>query len=157
MTKLSTAPGTRFGVDLHLGINRTGRFDVTGTAGLDPQVANLRFNLRELEILPFQPYFADRVGLTVTSGAVSPKGQVGVTMAKAKGGVKPAPQIDLDGNVAVADLTVLDNRRQEPLVSWSAFRVDGLRVSNHPLAVGDRPGGAGRPGRARRHGRGRRS
>ncbi|HSS39183.1 MAG TPA: DUF748 domain-containing protein, partial [Polyangia bacterium] len=135
VTKLSTAPGTRFGVELHLGINRTGRFDVTGTAGLDPQVANLRFNLRGLEILPFQPYFADRVGVTVTSGAVSLNGQVGVTMAKAKGGVKPAPQLDLNGNVAVADLTVLDNRRQEPLVSWSAFRVDGLRVSNHPLAV----------------------
>ncbi|MES1164464.1 MAG: DUF748 domain-containing protein, partial [Verrucomicrobiota bacterium] len=136
VTKLSTAPGTRFGVELHLGINRTGRFDVTGTAGLEPQAANLRFNLRDLEILPFQPYFADRVGVTVTSGAVSAKGQVAVAMPKDKGGAKPTPQIDLGGNIGVADLTVLDAGRREPLVSWSAFRVEGLRVSNHPLAVG---------------------
>jgi hypothetical protein len=136
VTKLSTAPGTRLGVDLHLGINRTGRFDVTGTAGLDPQVANLRFNLRGLEILPFQPYFSQDVGLTVTSGDVSAKGQVSFVTPKDKGGTKPAPQLDLNGNLAITDLTVLDERRQEPLLSWSALRVDGLRVSNHPLAVG---------------------
>ncbi len=136
VSKLSTAPGSRFGVDLHLGINRTGRVDVTGTAGLDPQVANLRFNVGDLEILPFQPYFAERVGLTVTSGTVSLNGQVGVTMPKPKGGAKPAPEVDLTGKLAVADLTVLDNRRQDPLVSWSAFRVEGLRLTNHPLAVG---------------------
>ena len=141
VTKLSTAPGARFGVDLRVGINKTGRLNVTGTAGLDPQAANLRFDLRALDILPLQPYFHDQVGLTVTSGAVSVKGQVGLTMAKAKGAAKPEPQLDLGADIDVADLATVDRDKQEPLVKWALFHVGGLRVSTHPapmkVAVGE--------------------
>jgi len=135
VTKFSTAPGARFGVDLRLGINKTGRLNVTGTAGLDPQAANLRFDLRALEILPLQPYFRDQVGLTVTSGAVSLKGQVAMTMAKAKGSAPPAPQIDLGADLDIADLVTVDREKQEPLVKLSLFQVAGLKMSNHPMAV----------------------
>ena len=135
VTKFSTAPGARCGVDLHLGINKTGRLDVTGTAGLDPQAANLRFDLRALEILPLQAYFRDQVGLTVTSGALNLKGQVALAVPKGKGGVAPEPQIDLGADVEVTELATIDREKQEPLVKWSAFRVGGIRMSNHPLSL----------------------
>ena len=135
VTKFSTAPGARCGVDLRLGINKTGRLNVTGTAGLDPQAADLRFDLRALEILPLQPYFRDQVGLTVTSGVVNLKGQVGVSVPRGKGGVKPDPLIDLGADVDITDLATIDREKQEPLVKWSAFRVGGIRMSNHPLSV----------------------
>jgi hypothetical protein len=135
VTKLSTAPDTRFGVDLRVGINKSGRLTVTGTTGLDPQAAALRFDLRALELLPLQPYFRDQVGLTVTSGAVSVKGQVGMTMSKGKGGAKPDPQVDLGADIEVADLATVDRDKQEALVKWKSFHVAGLRMSNHPAPI----------------------
>ena len=71
LTNVSTAPGAKLGVDLRLGVNKTGRLQVTGTSTLPPVAANLRFDLRALEILPLQPYFRDQVSLTVTGGNVS--------------------------------------------------------------------------------------
>ena len=68
VTKLSTAPGAKLGVDLRLGVNKTGRIQMTGTSTLPPVAANLRFDLRALEICPFQPYFPTRSSLTVTGG-----------------------------------------------------------------------------------------
>ena len=78
VTNLSTAPGAKLGVDLRLGVNKTGRIQITGTSTLPPVAANLRFDLRALEILPFQPYFADQVNLTVTGGTIGIKGQAAV-------------------------------------------------------------------------------
>ncbi len=108
---------------------------MAGTAGLDPQTANLRFDLRGLEILPFQPYFADQVALTVTSGELSAKGQIGLSTPKGKGGRRRRRRRSIwTGTSAVTNLAVVDNQRQEPLVAWRGFRLDGLRVSNHPLS-----------------------
>jgi hypothetical protein len=138
VTSLSTAPGARPNVDLRLGINKTGRLNVTGTMGLDPQAANLRFDLRALEILPLQPYFRDQVGLTITSGTVSMKGQL-VMAAKAKVAARtaakaesPDPDIDLKSDIEIAELATVDRDKQEALLKWNLFRMGGLRVSNHP-------------------------
>jgi len=134
VTNLSTAPGARPGVDLRMGINRTGKLNVTGNVGLDPQAANLRFDLRALEILPFQPYFRDQVGLTVTSGAVSVKGQLAMTMkVKTRAGASTSsPQVDLGADIGIAKLATVDRDKQEPLVKWSSLQVSGLRLFNHP-------------------------
>ena len=70
VTDLSTAPGAKLGVDLRLGINKKGRLQITGTSTLTPVTANLRFDLRALELVPLQPYFQDQVSLTVTDGTV---------------------------------------------------------------------------------------
>ena len=51
---------------------------------LPPVAANLRFDLRALEILPFQPYFSDQVNLTVTGGTIGVKGQAAVKIGAAR-------------------------------------------------------------------------
>ncbi|HSZ80800.1 MAG TPA: DUF748 domain-containing protein, partial [Polyangia bacterium] len=61
LTNVSTAPGAKLGVDLRLGINKTGKLQITGASTLPPVTANVRFNLQALEILPLQPYFRDQV------------------------------------------------------------------------------------------------
>jgi uncharacterized protein involved in outer membrane biogenesis len=133
-TTLSTVPGTRTGVELRLGINKTGRLTLTGTAGVDPVAANLRFDLRAFEILPFQPYFRDQVGLTITSGTVSAEGKLGLNMKTSKG-AKPDPQVDLNADIEVAAVATVDRDKQEPLVKWGSLRLGGLRMSNHPMTL----------------------
>jgi hypothetical protein len=130
VTNLSTAPGAKLGIDLRLGVNKTGRIQLTGTATLPPVAANLRFDLRGLEILPFQPYLGDQLNLTVTGGTIGLKGHATVKMAAA-----PLPQIDLTADLDVNDLATADRDRNQPLVGWRSFHVGGLHVSNPPMAV----------------------
>ena len=129
LTNLSTAPGTKMGVDLRLGVNKTGKVTVTGSATPPPVAANLRFDLRGLEVLPFQPYFRDQESLLVTGGALAVHGQA---TAKVAAG---APTFDVTTDVDLADLATVDRANEEPLVKWRSFHVGALHVRGSPLAV----------------------
>ncbi len=129
VTNLSTAPGARLGVDLRLGVNKTGRVQIAGTSTLPPLAANLRFDVRGLEILPFQPYFADQVDLTVTGGTIGLKGQAAVKTAAT------TPQLDVTADLDVNDLATADRDLNEPLVGWGALHVGALHVNTAPMAV----------------------
>ncbi len=131
LTNVSTTPGAKLGVDLRLGINKSGKLQVTGASTLPPVTANVRFNLQALEILPLQPYFHDQVSLSVTNGTVSLKGQAAV---KLPAGTAP-PQIDVTTDLDVADLATVDRDKQEALLKWKSFHVGGLHAVTPPLAI----------------------
>jgi hypothetical protein len=130
LTNVSTAPGAKVGMDLRVGINKTGKLQMTGTSTLPPVAANVRFELRALEILPLQPYFHDDVSLTVTGGTVSLKGQATVNV-----GAGPSPRLNVTTDLDVADLATVDRDKQEALLKWKAFHVGGLHVTTPPTAV----------------------
>jgi hypothetical protein len=130
VTNLSTAPGATLGLDLRLGVNRAGSLRVAGTATLPPVTANLRFDLRGLEILPFQPYFRDQESLLVTGGALALHGQAQVKLPPSG----PA-KVELTTDVDVTDVATVDRANNEPLVAWKAFHVGALHVATAPLAI----------------------
>ena len=43
---------------------------------MEPLSANLKMGLKGIEIAPFQPYFTDKVKMTVTGGAISTNGNL---------------------------------------------------------------------------------
>jgi hypothetical protein len=131
VTNLSTAPGAKLGVDLRLGVNKTGRIQITGTSTLPPVAANLRFELRALEILPFQPYFADQVNLTVTGGTIGIKGQAAVKVVSGAA----QPQMNVTADIDVNDVATADRGKNEPLLGWRSFHVGTLHVATPPMAV----------------------
>ena len=132
VTSLSTAPGAKVGLDLRLGINKTGKLQLTGTSTLPPVAANLRFDLRGLEILPFQPYFQGQESLIVTGGTVALRGQAALKMGTGAGA---ALGLDVTTDIDVADVSTVDRDKAEPLLKWRSFHVGALHVTNTPLAV----------------------
>ena len=66
---ISTAKKTRGKASLSLALNGKGSVAVAGAIVLDPMSAALSVNLKNVDIGPFQPYFTDKVKMTVTEGA----------------------------------------------------------------------------------------
>ena len=137
-TDLSTRPGTRATVDVKATLNQTGKLHLGGSAvaasGGGPPAVDLRFDLRDIAILPFQPYFRDKVNLVVTDGAISLKGHVKVEAppaAKAQAG----PRIAFTGDLDVAHFDALDGHKNEKLLSWKSFHVGGIDFASVPPAV----------------------
>jgi hypothetical protein len=133
LTNVSTAPGTKLGFDLRLGVNKTGKITVTGNSTLPAAgalAANVRFDLRGLELLPFQPYFQDQVSLTVAGGSIGLKGQAAVKTAP-----NAEPKLDVTADLEVADVAAVERATKEPLVGWKSFHVAAAHVTTSPLAV----------------------
>ncbi|HEX3694942.1 MAG TPA: DUF748 domain-containing protein [Polyangia bacterium] len=135
----STAPGSRANLDVRLGLNKEGRVAITGSAGLDPVVANLKLDLRTIEILPLQPYFADQVNVTVTDGTVSVKADAKVELPAApERGPAPDPRIAFAGDVDVANFAAIDGAKHEPFLSWRSFHIGSIDVTTVPMKIGVR-------------------
>jgi hypothetical protein len=137
-----TAPGARGTFDVKLGINKRGRLSLSGTAGLAPVTADVKLDLRGLEILPLQPYFADRVNLLVTDGALSVTGRAKVELPPAPArppgqapAAAPVPHISFTGDIDLANLASIDGDKHEELLRWKSFHIGRLAVSTVPSAL----------------------
>jgi hypothetical protein len=133
LSDVGTAPGSRATVDVRLGLNKQGKIAIAGSAVLDPLATDLRLDVRNVEILPLQPYFADQVTLTVTDGNLSVKGQAKVAVPPApKNGPAPSARIDFGGDIDVDNFASLDGHDREPLLAWKRLHVGGLTFSSAP-------------------------
>ena len=79
---LSNAPGSRAKVDLKARINKKGVLAAGGTAGALPLHANLKLDLKGVDLLPLQPYFTDLSNVLVTSAALTSRGTLTLDEAK---------------------------------------------------------------------------
>ncbi len=138
-SNFATVPGTRGNLDVRLGINKVGSLSVTGTAGLDPMAADLRIDLRELEIVPLQPYFSDQVNLVVTDGAVSIKGRAKIDIPKPTTVPRPPkspatldPRISFTGDIDVGRFASVDGEKHEEFLKWRSLHLGQLAVVNAP-------------------------
>jgi len=129
---LSTRPGSRATFDVKATLNQKGKLQLGGSAVAEPLAANVRFELRDIAILPFQPYFHDKVNLVITGGAISLKGQV---KADTPPGAKAEPRIAFTGDFDLAGFEALDGHKNEKLLSWKSFHVGGIDFASAPPAV----------------------
>ena len=83
--ELSNAPGARAKVDLKAGINKKGVLAAAGTAGASPLHANLKLDLKGVDVLPMQPYFTEKVNILLTSAALTSRGTLTLDEAKGAG------------------------------------------------------------------------
>lgn len=130
VANFSTAKNTRAAVTLKAGLNKTGVVTANGSFGIDPLSATVKVDAKGLDLVPIQPYFAEKVNLVVTSGVVSAKGTVTLATPKPE-----EPVIGFAGDVALSKLATIDKAHSEDLIRFSRFAVDGIRLATNPFAL----------------------
>ena len=127
---VSTAPASRSKLDLKATVNKTGQLAVAGTLGLAPFNAELALDLRNIGLLPLQPYATDYVNLRFTQAAVSTKGQLLLEEGSdgaLKGGFK--------GDASVNNLATVDKSSANDFLSWKALSFGGMDVKLQPFGM----------------------
>lgn len=126
----STAPASRSKLDLKAAVNKTGQLGISGTLGLEPFNADLALDLKNIGMLPLQPYATDYVNLRFTQAAVSTKGKLSLEAGKdgaLKGGFK--------GDASVNNLATVDKTSSNDFLSWKALSFGGMDVKLQPFAM----------------------
>ncbi|MYN07708.1 DUF748 domain-containing protein [Pseudoduganella aquatica] len=127
---ISTAPASHSKFDLKAAVNKTGQLGISGTLGLAPFNADLALDLKNIGLLPVQPYATDYVNLRFTQAAVSTKGKLLLETGKdgaLLGGFK--------GNASVNNLATVDKTSSNDFLSWKALSFDGMDVKLQPFAL----------------------
>jgi len=126
---LSTEKNSRGKVSLKAVVNKTGRVVVGGAVGVNPVSGDLNLNLRTIDLVPFQPYVADRINISLTAGNVSARGKL--TLA-ARGNTT---RTTYTGEVSVAKLATVDKATSEDFLNWDSLHLEGIKVATAPLSV----------------------
>lgn len=130
----SNAPGARSKVALKATVNKRGLLAIDGsvaggTAG-NPLAADLALELKDLDLLPLQPYVTEYVNLRLTQAAVSAKGRLKLEQdaaGKLRGGYK--------GDASVDKLATVDKLNDNDFLSWKALALGGIDMQLAPFAL----------------------
>jgi hypothetical protein len=126
---ISTAKGSKGNASLNCRLGRRGSLKARGTIGIDPAVVRLRLDLKGVEIVPFQPYFTDRVKILVTDGAVSTGGDL--SLKYSGGGISASYK----GAASLLHFASLDKANGDDFLKWDSLHLGGLAVSYSPLSL----------------------
>ncbi len=128
---ISTAKNARGKIDVSCLLNGKGKVSVAGRLGIEPVFADLRVSVAGVEAAPFQPYFADKVTMTVTGGSLSTTGAFSLSSDK-DGRVKAAYK----GDASVVNFSSIDRSRGQDLLKLESLSLSGMAVNTEPLSVG---------------------
>jgi len=129
---LSTQAGQPARLTLQAHINNKGELKTQGSVQLAPLKAELALEAAGIELLPLQPYFNDKVSLTVTRGQVAAKGNLNVQAGEGKeGGVQVAYQ----GDLTLGEFAAMDRVNAVDFLRWKSLYFGGIKVVSAPLNV----------------------
>ncbi len=126
---ITTAKNKRGRVSLSLLLNRKGSFSTNGTLGLTPLSANLKLNVKGMAIVPFQPYFTDRVKVMLTEGAFSANGNLSLSYAK------DGPKVVYAGEASITRFSSLDKANADDFLKWNSLHFAGINAGYNPFFV----------------------
>ncbi len=126
---ISSEPNARLQLALKARTGRTGQVGVEGGVILNPSLsAKLQLKAGGVPILPVQPYFADRMNIRITNGAVSARGSLAVQREK-------EVKVQYQGEVQVNRFASVDNYGNNDFLKWETLHVGGIHIATEPLKV----------------------
>lgn len=125
----STARNQRGKATLRLRVNNKGAINLIGTAMMSPLNAKFVVDGRDIELVPFQPYLADRVNFILTGGRIGTKGELSYD---ANGG---AAKLNYRGAVNVAEFGSVEKDGAQDLLKWKSLALDGLSFDLDPFQL----------------------
>ena len=129
-SNLSTRQGEKGQIALDASVNKTGRISVKGPVGFAPMHAALKLDLKNVSILPAQPYFTDQLNLQLTRARLSTNGALQLDenkRGKLKGGFK--------GNVSFSQVATVDKVSTKDFVSWRNLSLRGINTRFEPFSL----------------------
>ncbi len=126
----STAKDTLSQLKLDLLVNKSGKVGVSGSLGLDPLKADLKLDVRNVDLLPIQPYALEQAKIAISRGNVSTQGQL--KLGSARDGRVLA---DFRGDVTVGDFASIDTLNATDFVRWRTLRVGGINARLEPFSL----------------------
>ena len=127
---ISTAKNSRGKLALSLLLDKKGTISTAGTVGIDPVLADLKIELKDLGIAAFQSYFTDKVKITLTKGAFSMAGNLAVSFSD-----KKEMKVTYKGDAAVSDFASIDKQNAEDFLKWDSLSFSQIQMGYAPMSV----------------------
>ena len=126
----STAKGSTLQFKLDSRFNQRGKIAASGPLTLEPLKADLRLDLRSVDLLPLQPYVLEQTKIAISRGNVTTQGRLNLQTGR-RGQVLAR----FNGDVGVANFASVDRLNATDFLRWRALRVGGIDARLEPFSL----------------------
>jgi hypothetical protein len=127
---LSTAKDAKASFDFACKVNKKGSLALSGETVMEPMDLRAAVDVRNLEIIPFQPYFAHMVNMDVTGGAVSAKGDLHLADSGRQGLTGR-----FNGTASISRFSSIDQVDADDFLIWESLYVGGVDIGYNPTGI----------------------
>ena len=127
---LGNEKGGKGRIELAGKINKRGSLKVDGSVQLLPLDLALRVETQAIPLLPLQPYFSERVDVTLNAGQFSNKGELSLGLDE--GGLKAAYR----GSATIGNLQAVDKANKADFLKWKSLYFGAIDFRLAPLSIG---------------------
>lgn len=127
---LSNQKGASAKIDLDSRINKRGQLGASGAVVLDPLRTELDLNLKNVDLLPLQPYVLEQTKIAIARGSLTTKGKLSLETRR-----DSTLTGRFRGDVGVADFASVDKLNATDFVRWRSLQVGGIDARIAPLAL----------------------
>ena len=111
-------------------IDEKGSITVNSKVGINPVSVDMEFDLKDLDIMPLQPYFTDKVKILVTDGRLMTAGRI--TLNILEGGDINA---SFRGKASLSKFSSVDKAKANDFLKWNSLYINGIDFHYRPLKV----------------------
>ncbi|MFU2489222.1 DUF748 domain-containing protein [Thauera sp. WH-1] len=126
----STAKGNTSQIKLDARLNKRGRVAVSGPLSLEPLKAELRLDLRSVDLLPVQPYVLAQTKIAISRGNLTTQGRLNLQTDR-----RGRLLASFRGDVGVANFASVDRLNATDFVRWRTLRVGGINARLEPFSL----------------------
>ncbi|HUO04265.1 MAG TPA: DUF748 domain-containing protein [Candidatus Binataceae bacterium] len=110
-------------------LNGKGTFKIDGSVAVEPLKADLRMNIKRVDLSPIDPYLSKQLNATIASAALTVNGAATVQRKR------DALSAGYRGDVAISGLRMLDKLTGDTFLRWKNFgvsRIDAMYGAGKP-------------------------
>ncbi len=126
----STAKGSTLQFKLDSRFNQRGKIAASGPLTLAPLKADLRLDLRSVDLLPLQPYVLEQTKIAISRGNVTTQGRLNL-----ESGRRGQVLARFNGDVGVANFASVDRLNATDFLRWRTLRVGGIDARLEPFSL----------------------
>jgi uncharacterized protein involved in outer membrane biogenesis len=133
LDNLSLEPGLVTKVAARFKLNGNGAVEIGGNMKFFPLDANLRLDVKTVELLPLQPYFSDKLNIAVTRGQVTLDG--GLQLRQGADAVAGG----FSGRATIGDFNAVDKMNSADFLRWKSLYFGNVDLHLNPdsVSIGD--------------------
>ncbi len=130
VSDFSTKPGNQFGLDIQIGVNKTGKINTKGKVAIDPVSAQLDIKANQLGLKAFQPYLDESTKLKLLKGSVDLDNKLDFKLDQ-----DGKPSVNLTGNASINNLETIEAKSKKEFLSWKTVTLDDMKFSLDPMKL----------------------
>jgi hypothetical protein len=128
LENLSTAKGSKGTLAVRFGVDGKGVASAKGAVGFQPIFADLKVDVKGVDLVPLEAYVLPNLRLALAKGVVNGGG----TLAMREDPAGKASVV-YTGNALVANFLAVDESSQLDFLKWETFSAAGMKAGYNPL------------------------